>query len=205
MAEKIDLRKEWKHLYRPSKKEPVIVDVPSMNFLMIDGHGDPNTSQEFKDAAASLFPFAYAIKFAVKKAQGMNFSVMPLEGLWWVEDMSKFSVDDKSAWDWTLMIMQPEYVTQALIEEIRPQVAAKKNPPSLSKIRFEQYHEAQAVQIMHIGPYADEGPNIAWLHTVAKEQGYELRGKHHEIYLSDANKTAPERLKTVLRQPIQKN
>ncbi len=201
---KIDFKKEWKHLYRPSKKEPVIVDVPPINFLMLDGRGDPNTSQEFQDAVSSLFPLSYAIKFAVKKAQGIDYAVMPLEGLWSVDDMAEFSADDKSAWDWTLIMMQPEYVTETLVEEIREQVEKKKNPPSLSKIRFESYCEGISVQLMHIGPFADEGPNIARMHAFAQEQGYQLAGKHHEIYLNDLRRTAPERLKTVLRQPIRK-
>lgn len=204
MTDKIDLKKTLKHLYRPSKKTPAIVDVPPMNYLMVDGHGDPNTAQEFQDAISSLFPLAYAIKFAVKKAQGIDYAVMPLEGLWWVKDMSKFSIDDKSNWDWTLMIMQPDYVAGDLVEEVRQQVAKKKDPPLLSQIRFEAYHEGLSVQLLHLGPFADEGPNIARMHAFAAEQGYELAGKHHEIYLSDIRKTAPERLKTVLRQPIRK-
>ena len=204
MPEKIDFKKELKYLYKPSKKEPVIVEVPKMNFLMIDGRGDPNTSQEYKDAIATLYPISYALKFAVKKRQGIDYGVMPLEGLWWVEDMALFSVEDKGDWEWTAMIMQPEYVTEALFEEMLEDVRAKKNPPSIDKVRFEAYDEGTAVQLMHHGPFADEGPNIARMHAYAEEQGYELAGKHHEIYLSDFTRTAPERLKTVLRQPIRK-
>lgn len=202
MPTKIDLKKEWKHLYNPPKKEPVIVDVPPMNFLMLDGHGDPNNSPLFQDAMSTLYPLSYALKFAVKKTQEIDYAVMPPEGLWWVPDMSKFSLDRKDEWLWTLMIRQPEYVTVDLVEQIRPEVAAKKNPPLIDQVRFESYHEGASVQLMHIGPYADEAPNIARMHAFAEEQGYQLHGKHHEIYLNDANRTAPERLKTVLRQPL---
>jgi hypothetical protein len=204
MVIKIDLKKEWKHLYNPSNKEPVIVDVPSMNFLMLDGHGDPNTSQTFQDAMSTLYPLAYGLKFAVKKTQEIDYKVMPPEGLWWVPDMAEFSPDRKDDWLWTLMIMQPVYVTSQLVEEIRAQVVKKKNPPLIDEVRFEPYYEGAAVQLMHIGPYADEAPNITRMHAFAKEHGYQLTGKHHEIYLSDVNRTAPERLKTILRQPIQK-
>jgi hypothetical protein len=204
MTTKIDYKKEFKTLYNPPKKEPVIVDVPEMNFLMIDGKGDPNTAQEYKDAVSTLYPVAYTIKFAVKKGLEVDFGVMPLEGLWWVPDMEMFSMEDKDAWLWTAMIMQPEKVTFELFEEAVAQTREKKNPPVIDKIRFESYHEGLSVQLMHIGPYADEAPNIERMHAYAIGQGYELRGKHHEIYLSDPNRTAPERLKTVIRQPIGK-
>lgn len=204
MPTKIDLKKEWKHLYKPSAKQPVIVDVPAMNFLMLDGKGDPNNSPLFQDAMSTLYPLAYALKFAVKKAQEIDYTVMPPQGLWWVPDMSQFSIDSKDDWLWTLMIMQPEYVTSDLVEQVRPEVAAKKNPPLIDRVRFESYHEGTSVQLMHIGPYDAEAPNIERMHAFAEEQGYALRGKHHEIYLNDANRTAPERLKTVLRQPVSK-
>ena len=204
MTEKIDLKKTWKDLYKPSKKEPAFVNVPSFNFLKIDGHGDPNTSQEFKDAVSSLYPLAYALKFAVKKRLGINYGVMPLEGLWWCEDMNEFNTDDKSNWDWTLMILQPEWVTPELVEELHQEVKQKKNPPKIDQIRFEEFHEGLVVCLMHIGPFTDEGPNIQRMHAYAEAQGYKKTGKHHEIYLNDFTKTAPERLKTVLRQPIEK-
>lgn len=204
MVTKIDYKKELKQLYSPPKKEPGIVDVPPMNYLMIDGRGDPNTAQEYKDAMTTLYPVAYTIKFAVKEQAEVNFTVMPLEGLWWVPDMELFSEEDKGAWYWTAMIMQPELVDKGLFEEACQIAKEKKDPPSLEKIRMESYDEGTCVQLMHIGPYADEGPNIARMHEFAFDQGYELRGKHHEIYLSDPRRTAPERLKTVIRQPIGK-
>jgi hypothetical protein len=205
MPAKIDYKKEWKHLYKPSAKEPVLVDVPPMNFLMLDGHGDPNHSPLFQDAMSTLYPLAYALKFTVKKALGIDYAVMPPEGLWWVPDMSQFSLARKDEWLWTLMIMQPAQVTPELVEQQRAEVAAKKQPPLIDQVRFETYHEGLSVQLMHIGPYDAEAPNIARMHAFAEEQGYTRHGKHHEIYLNDANRTAPERLKTVLRQPIQKS
>ena len=204
MVDKIDLKKKWKQIYNPSKKEPQILDVPEFNYLMIDGHGDPNTSQEFKDAISSLYPLAYGLKFAVKKRLEIDYGVMPLQGLWWAEDMNALTSGDKSNWDWTLMILQPEWITAELYEEIKAEVTQKKNPPLIDKVRLETYNEGTIVTLMHIGPFADEGPNIARMHKFAEESGYELAGKHHEIYLKDFTRTAPENLKTVLRQPIKK-
>jgi hypothetical protein len=202
---KIDFKKELKHLYRPSPKEFVVVDVPPMSFLMIDGHGDPNTAQEYQDAVEALYAVAYALKFMSKKQKGMDYVVPPLEGLWWVENMEEFSTEDKSAWDWTMMVMQPESVTQEMFEAALEQVEKKKDLPALSKLRLETYHEGLAVQILHIGSYDDEGPTIAKMHhEFMPENGYEPAGKHHEIYLSDPRKVAPEKLKTVLRQPVRK-
>ena len=201
---KTDFKKEWKHLYRPSAKEFVVVDVPPMNFLMIDGHGDPNTAQEYQDAVEALYGVAYKLKFMSKKEKGMDYIVPPMEGLWWVENMEEFTTESKSAWDWTMMIMQPEWITQEMFEEALKQVEKKKNPPALSRLRLAVYHEGLAVQIMHIGPYDAEAPTIARMHTFIDENGYEPAGKHHEIYLGDPRKVAPEKLKTVLRQPVRK-
>ncbi len=201
---KTDFKKEWKHLYRPSAKEFVVVDVLPMNFLMIDGHGDPNTAQEYQDAVEALYGVAYALKFMSKKEKGMDYIVPPMEGLWWVENMEEFTTESKSAWDWTMMIMQPEWITQEMFEEALKQVEKKKNPPALSRLRLEVYHEGLAVQIMHIGPYDAEAPTIARMHTFIDKNDYEPTGKHHEIYLGDPRKVAPEKLKTVLRQPIRK-
>jgi hypothetical protein len=202
---KVDFKKQLKHLYQPSAKAFAVVDVPPMQFLMIDGHGDPNTAQEYQDALEALYAVAYTLKFASKKALGMDYVVPPLEGLWWAEDMDVFTASsDKSTWDWTMMIMQPEWVTQEMFEEAVAQVEKKKNPPALPRLRLETYDEGSAVQIMHIGPYAAEGPTIARMHAFIAENGYEPAGKHHEIYLSDPRRTAPEKMKTVLRQPIRK-
>lgn len=200
---KIDYKKELKHLYKPSAKDVVIVNVPQMNFLMIDGEGDPNTSQTFQDAVESLYALSYAIKFMIKKGDlALDYGVLPLEGLWWAEDMSKFSVESKGDWKWTLMIMQPEYITRELVAEATEQVRNKKNPIALSNLRFESFAEGKAAQIMHIGPFSEEGPTIQKVHAFIKDHGHQLRGKHHEIYLSDIRKAAPEKWRTIIRQPM---
>jgi len=200
---KIDLKKDLKHLYNPPAKVVAAIEAPPMNFLMVDGQGNPNTSQAYAEAVEALYALAYALKFKIKKSKaGVDYAVMPLEGLWWVDDMSQFSVKNKEAWQWTMMIMQPEYVTAALFKETLPEVAKKKNPAALTKIRFERYSEGLSAQIMHIGPYAEEGPTVAKVHDFILQGGHQLRGKHHEIYLGDPRKTAPEKLKTVIRQPF---
>jgi len=200
---KIDFKKELKHLYNPSSKKVVIVDVPKMNFLMVDGAGDPNTAKEYKDAVEVLFAVSYALKFLVKKGNAIDYGVMPLEGLWWTDDMTQFSTENKDIWKWTSMIMQPKYVTEDLVGQALEQVEKKKNLSALSEIRYGSFHEGLSVQIMHIGPYSDEGPTIEKLHNFIREAGHELRGKHHEIYLSDPRRSAPEKMKTVIRQPME--
>ena len=204
MAKALDFKKELKHLYRPSAKDFVVVDVPEMQFLMIDGHGDPNTAQEYKDAVEALYGVAYKLKFMSKQDPGTNYVVPPLEGLWWAEDMETFSTQrDKSAWDWTMMIMQPEWITQEMFEEALKQVQKKKDLAALLKLGLETYHEGLSAQIMHIGSYDDEGPVLHSMHHhFIPENGFQMAGKHHEIYLSDARRVAPEKLKTVLRQPV---
>lgn len=175
-----------------------------MRFLMVDGQGDPNISADFKEAVEALYALSYAIKFMVKKTAEVDYGVMPLEGLWWADDMSRFSVDDKSGWKWTAMIMQPEeYVTRDLFEEARVQVEKKKAPPALSLVRFEFFREGRAAQVMHRGSFAEEGPTVEKIHRYIEERGGERGGKHHEVYLTDFNRTAPENLKTVVRQPFQ--
>ncbi len=202
---KVDYKKELKHLYKPSAKEVVTVGVLAMNFLMIDGQGNPNTSLRYAEAVEALYAVAYALKFKVKKTAGVDYVVMPLEGLWWADDMRTFtSARDKDAWHWTMLIMQPEEVTEKLFDETKAEVEKKKNPVALAKLRFESYHEGLAAQIMHLGSYDDEGPTIAKLHDFVEQQGYTLRGKHHEIYLGDPRRAAPENLRTVLRQPVEK-
>jgi hypothetical protein len=199
---KIDFKKELKHLYSSSAKEVVAVDVPAMNFLMVDGEGDPNTAQQYREAVEALFSVAYTIKFMVKKEAGVDYGVMPLEGLWWVDDMAKFSTERKDEWKWTSMIMQPKYVTAKHVNTAIEAVHKKRTLPALSKLRFENFHEGAAAQIMHIGPYSAEGPNIAKIHAFIRNSGHALSGKHHEIYLNDARRAAPEKLKTILRQPM---
>ena len=202
---KVDFKKELKHLYRPSAKSFEVVDVPPMQYLMIDGHGDPNTAQEYQDAIEALYAVSYKVKFVSKKQLDRDYVVPPLEGLWWAEDMDAFTSRDKSAWDWTMMIMQPDWIAPEMIDEAIQQVQKSKNLPALPKLRFERYHEGLSVQIMHYGSYDDEAPTLHRLHhEFVPQNGYEMVGKHHEIYLSDARKVAPEKLRTVLRQPVRK-
>jgi len=202
---KVDLRKQLGHLYNPSAKEAVVVDVPEMPFLMVDGVGNPNTAQEYQEAVEVLYGVAYALKFLLKKEQAVDYPVMPLEGLWWAQNMRDFSVDNKEIWQWTMMIMQPEEVTADLFERALAQVKHKKDSPALPKMRLERFHEGLAAQIMHLGSYAAEGPTIARLHAFIREQGYGFDGieqKHHEIYLSDPRRAAPDKMRTVIRQPM---
>jgi hypothetical protein len=201
---KVDFKKERKHLYRPSAKEFAVVDVPPMQFLMIDGRGDPNTAQEYADALEALYAVAYKAKFISKKQEGKDYVVPPLEGLWWAEDMEAFAAArDKNAWEWTMMIMQPDWVTREMYEAAVGQVAKQKNPLALPKLRLETYHEGLSVQILHLGSYDDEGPAIARMHRdFMPANGYVPAGRHHEIYLSDPRRVAPDKLKTVLRQPV---
>ena len=204
MTEKLDLKKTYKNLYEPSPKAPALVDVPTFNFICLDGSGDPNNNPFYQEVVTTLFSLSYALKFAVKKTQGIDYAVMPLEGLWWVEDMSRFSLERKGDWLWTMMILQPEWVTPDLFARMQPEVAKKKGLPQAAQARLESYPEGLSVQIMHLGPYSAESPTVARLHAFAHEQGYRLEGRHHEIYLGDVRKTAPEKLKTVIRQPVRK-
>lgn len=201
--EKIDYRKRLKHLYGPSAKKVEIVDVPQMNFLMVDGEGDPNTAKSFSDAIEALYPLSYTLKFMVKKGEtGVDYGVLPLEALWWADDPSAFTTGDKDAWKWTLMIMQPEIVTGEMVEKAMEEVGRKKKPVSLPLVRFEAFKEGKAAQILHIGPFSEEGPTIEKVHLCIEDNGNHLVGKHHEIYLSDLRRTAPEKWKTIVRQPM---
>jgi hypothetical protein len=201
---KYDFKKENKNLYYPSEKLVSVVDVPRMNFLMIDGQGDPNTSQEYQDAMETLFPVSYKTKFLSKKQNNQDYVVMPLEGLWWAENMEEFSIEDKESWKWTVMIMQPEFITKEIITIAMEELERKKNLASISKVRFEKFSERLSAQIMHIGPYgAAEALTVEKLHDFIDKSGYKIRDKHHEIYISDMRRTKPERLKTVIRQPIE--
>lgn len=201
--EKIDLKKKLKHLYQPSDKEVVQVDVPTMNYLMVDGEGDPNTSEAYADAVETLFAVSYSVKFMVKKgASAIDFGVMPLEGLWWTDDVSKFSRKDKSNWKWTMMIMQPDFVTKEMVDNAIAEVRKKKNLDAISKVRFEALSEGKCAQILYVGPFTEEGPTIEKVHQFIDSAGKRI-GKHHEIYLSDIRKADPAKWKTVIRQPMQ--
>jgi len=180
-----------------------------MNFLMIDGEGNPNTSQEYQDSIEALFSVSFKVKFISKKEKAQDYVVMPLEGLWWAENMEDFSIKDKSGWKWTAMVRQPDFITKDMIEKAIEEVEKKKNPPAISKIKFESLHEGLSAQIMHIGSYSEEESMIEKLHNFIEENGYEFNGsmlgeKHHEIYVSDVRRIKPEKLKTIIRQPVKR-
>jgi len=200
---KIDYKKELKNLYSSSAEKVEVVELPQMNFLMIDGEGDPNTSQSFQDAIDVLYPLSYTLKFIIKRGEiGIDYGVLPLEGLWWADDMSSFSVDNKENWKWTLMIMQPELVKKEMVATAIEEVRKKKKPVALPLVRFESFAEGKVGQIMHIGPFSEEGPTVEKLHSFIKVSGSQRIGKHHEIYLSDIRRAKPEKWKTIIRQPM---
>lgn len=202
--DKIDFKKELQHLYNPPSRDFSVIEVPEMQFLMVDGHGDPNTELAYQEAVEALYAVAYKLKFMSKQQLEKDYTVPPLEGLWWAADIDTFTVNlDKSAWDWTMMIMQPEWITPELFAQAVAEVQKSKALPALSIMRLERYAEGLAVQILHIGSYDDEAPTLARMHReFIPQNGYVEAGKHHEIYLGDPRKTAPEKLKTVLRQPV---
>jgi len=203
--EKIDYKKKLANFYSVRKNKIIIEDVPSMNYLMIDGEGDPNTSIDYKNAIEALFALSYAIKFFVKKGnQQVDYGVMPLESQWWTDNMAEFSTSNKFLWKWTASIMQPEIVTREIFEECLKEVSKKKDLPALSRIVFGSCTDGLCAQLLYIGPYSDETPTIEKLHAFVKAEGYSLAGKHREIYLNDPRRTAEDRLKTIIRQPITK-
>ena len=186
---KIDMLREARELY-VAHREPGLVEVPEFTFLMIDGHGDPNLGAG--NAIQALYQASYRIKFRLKKSSGVDYKVMPLEGVWWASDMGAFTVGRKGEWNWTLMIRQPDEVDEELVESL----------PSSQPLRLERWEEGRAAQLMHVGPYSAEGPAIERLHAYIADQGLQMTGKHHEIYLGDPRRSAPERLRTVVRQPV---
>lgn len=175
-----------------------------MRFLMVDGHGDPNTAPAYRDALTSLYPLAYALKFLSKNDLGRDYGVMPLEALWWADDLDAFTtVRDKSRWDWTLMILTPDWITPDHLEAARTKVRAKGDAPVVDEVRLERLDEGLCVQTLHVGSYDDEAPVLADLHDrFVPDNGLRLTGRHHEIYLSDPRRTDPARLRTILRQPV---
>ncbi|MFZ1248951.1 MAG: GyrI-like domain-containing protein [Candidatus Saccharimonadales bacterium] len=181
-----------------------IIKIPKTKYLMIDGHGDPNSSEDFQNAIKALYPIAYKLKFASKAQCGKDYVVMPLEGLWWAEDMSAFTTArDKSQWDFTLMIMQPDWITEDMFDAATAKVRKSEPPVSLEKVRFETLNEGLCVQTLHIGSFDDEAAILADMHErFIPDNNFEMTGKHHEIYLSDFRRVAPEKLRTILRQPI---
>ena len=188
-------------LYRATST-PTLIDVPTMTFLMLDGRGDPNTSADYAAAVQALYTLSYSVKFAVKRTLGVQVKVAPLEGFWWAEDMSAFLRADKSAWQWTAAIRQPTELTPELLDDVAAEVARKKDVPAAAAVRLELFTEGLSAQILHVGPYSAEEPTITRLHAFIAEQGYALGGRHHEIYLGDPRRAAPEKLRTIIRQPV---
>ena len=201
--EKVDYKKTLKHLYLAPAGEVVAVDVPPLNFLMVDGQGDPNTAQSYKEAIEALFSLSYTLKFLVKKGPlALDYGVMPLECLWWADDMGDFASGNKARWKWTAMVMQPPCITPALVQEGIASLKKKKQLAALDLLRFECFAEGHCAQTLHIGPFSEEGPAIERVHRFITARG-QLRGMHHEIYLSDISRAAPEKWKTLVRQPMQ--
>ena len=200
---KTDLKREIP-TYAARRGRFDVVTVPPLRYLMVDGHGDPNTAPAYRHALTSLYPLAYTLKFLSKNELGRDYGVVPLEALWWADDLATFTTArDKSRWDWTLMILTPDWITDEHVEAARAKVAAKGEAPVVDRVRLEGLDEGLCVQTLHVGPYDDEAPVLADLHDrFVPEQGLRLVGKHHEIYLSDPRRTDPARLRTILRQPV---
>lgn len=203
MSDKIDLKKgAYKALYN-AKTEPVLVRVPELACFAVDGSGDPNLSSRFRDCVEALYAASFALKFSLKRARGLDWTVMPPEGDWACADMSRFSLDRKGEWLWTILVVQPQEATEAEALAAIAQARAKKDAsPALAELRFERAPAHEAAQLLHLGPYATEAPDIARLHAFIEASGRRLAGKHREIYLGDPRKAEPAKLKTILRQPV---
>jgi hypothetical protein len=200
---KTDLKKQVP-TYTAPRGAFELVTVPPMRFLVADGHGDPNTAQIYQDVLTTIYPLAYALKFLSKVDVGRDYTVMPLEGLWWSDDMASFTTArDKSRWHWTLMTMVPDWITDEHLVAAREKVERKGGAPVLDEVRLERFDEGLCVQTLHVGSYDDEAPVLDAMHgTFIPQNSLQMTGKHHEVYLSDARRTAPERLRTILRQPV---
>jgi hypothetical protein len=206
---KYDVKRVHRELYAPSAKGFALVDVPPMRYLAVDGHGDPNTAAHYRQAVEALFGVAYTVKFASKRTLGRDLVVAPLEGLWWADDARAFVARDKASWNWTMLIAQPEWIDHeavaAAVEAVRAKAAKAGGDrnPALDGLRLLHLHEGESAQILHVGSYDDEAPTLAHLHDEWMPQhGVTFNGPHHEVYLSDPRRTAAEKLRTVLRQPV---
>lgn len=203
MTDKIDFKKTL-DAYRAQRGQFRIIDVPDMQYLKIDGRGDPNTSPAFVEALRALYPVAYKLKFASKRDLGRDYVVPPLEGLWWAEDMDAFTTArDKSRWDWTIMLMVPDWIDRAMFATAAEQAGAKNPPARLDEVRLERLSEGRCVQTLHVGSFDDEAEILTRLHQeFIPDNGLRMIGKHHEIYLSDFRRVTPDKQRTILRQPI---
>ncbi len=205
--EKLDLRKELKYLYAPSAKKVEVVDVPELQFAMIDGQIEPGqmpgASLAFEAAVGALYGISYRLKFMSKLRVDtpVDYKVMGLEGLWWIEE-GEFDITQPGNWHWTLLIVQPAHVTPAMFVDAQAELRAKRRNPAIDQLRLAPFHGGLYMQVMHLGPYADEPQTVARMKEFAQAHGYESAGKHHEIYLGDPLRSAPHKLKTILRQPI---
>lgn len=203
--DKFDFKREFRDLYSPSAKDFSLIEVPSFRYLAVDGRGDPATAQEFADAAQAIYPLAYNLKMNGKKPNGRDFVVGPLAATWRSKDKNAFVTGDREKWEWTLLLPLPDWITDAQIADAREAVAAKKNPAALGLVHTLELNEGLCVQILYRGAYVDEAPVLARLHNeFMPDNGLEFNGDHHEIYLSDPGRTAPEKLKTILRQPVRR-
>ncbi|MEU5160534.1 GyrI-like domain-containing protein [Streptomyces sp. NPDC020875] len=199
-----DVKRELKKFYAPRNTAWAVVDVPAQRFIAVDGTGNPNTSPRYTAAVEALYAVAYTVKFAAKRTDGGDFVVGPLEGLWWADDYAAFTTGAKDSWSWTMLIGLPEWITDGMVAEAREAALAKKKRPEIAEVRVVSLHEGPSAQVLHTGPYDDEAPLLAELHdTYLAANGLRPRGRHHEIYLGDPRRTAPEKLRTVLRQPVE--
>jgi hypothetical protein len=201
VATKVDYMRAMRHLYR-AHEHPELVEVPALRFLMVDGHGDPDGSATFREAVEALYALSYALKFRVKASDSIDYKVLPLEGLWWIPNARVWDFSDKSDWDWTLMIMQPEMISDDLVVEVREQVTARKKLPALDRVYASTFEEGLAAQILHVGPWTAERPTLERLYGFVREEGFIPTGKHHEIYLSDPSKVQPAKLRTIVRHAV---
>jgi len=201
LVSKIDFKKAMAAFYTAPSDRFIAIDVPTLTFVKVDGDGDPNTAPAYRQAIEWLYPVSYALKFAAKGI-GKDYVVPPLEGLWWADDPSDFVARRKDRWRWTMMIMAPDFIERPLFEAA-VEKTKKKLGDAPSSLRLELLAEGRALQTLHVGSYDDEGPTLARLHDeVMPAQGLTYAGPHHEIYLSDPRKTAPAKLRTILRQPV---
>ena len=203
MSDKVDFKKTLDS-YRVRRGQFRVVDIPTMNYLMIDGHGDPNTSIEYSRALEALYPVAYKMKFASKRDLRRDYVVPPLEGLWWADDMDAFtSARDKTQWKWTMMIMVPEWIDHTMFATAVAEAGSQRTPDRLSDVRLESLTEGLCVQTLHVGSFDNEAEVLDRMHNkYLPAEGLKMAGTHHEVYFSDPRRTAPEKLRTLLRQPV---
>ena len=203
MPEKIDLKKALDSFSAP-RGGFRLIEVPDQQYLMVDGHGDPNTSPAYTDALAALYPVAYRLKFISKRERDRDYVVPPLEGLWWAEDMDTFTVArDKSRWSWTMMLMVPAWLDEADFQTAVQQAGTRNRPTRLDDVRLGTLSEGLCVQTLHVGSFDDEGPVLERMHhEFIPDHGLSLAGRHHEVYLSDFRRVTSDKLRTILRQPV---